>query len=129
MPLLHGGSRRRGPMFFEHEGNRAVIDGEWKLVSDHPGPWELYDLEADRTELQDLAAREPRRVAAMREMYHRYAEETGVEAWPWVSPGRRRLILGALLLPVAVAAIWRWRRRSARDGSPSQGVNPGIIAA
>ncbi len=115
MPLLRGGYRRRGPMFFEHEGNRAVIDGRWKLVSDFPGPWELYDLEADRTESDDLAASDPERVATMAAMYHRFAGETGVEAWPWVSPWRRRLIAGVLLAPVAIAVVWRWRRRSVRS--------------
>ncbi len=46
----------RPPMFWEHEGNAAVRIGRWKLVRKYPGPWELYDMEADRTELHDLAA-------------------------------------------------------------------------
>jgi arylsulfatase len=41
-------------VFWEHEGNRAMRDGKWKLVSRHPDSWELYDLEADRTEINDL---------------------------------------------------------------------------
>ncbi len=115
MPLLRGGSRQRGPMFWEHEGNRAVRDGRWKLVSDWPGGWELYDLEADRTELHDLAAFEPERVAAMAAMYQRFAEETGVEAWPWVSRPHRWLIISALLLLV-VATAWRWRASVKKRG-------------
>ncbi len=109
MPLLAGGTRRRGPMFWEHEGNRAVRDGRWKLVSEWPGDWELYDLDADRTELRDLAARHPERVAAMAAAYQRFAEDTGVEAWPWVSRPHRWLIVGGLFLPLVLAAIARWR--------------------
>ena len=118
MPLLRGGSRRRGPMFFEHEGNRAVIDGRFKLVSDWPGAWQLYDLAADRTESRDLAAREPRRVAAMSAMYARFAEETGVEAWPWVSRPHRWLIIGAVLLPLT-PAVWLWQRHRRRRPVPN----------
>jgi len=48
---------RRQPIFWEHEGNRAVRDGKWKLVAKGPrGKWELYDMEADRTEMHDLAS-------------------------------------------------------------------------
>ena len=41
---------RKQPIFWEHEGNKAVRDGHWKLVQKWHGPWELYDIEADRTE-------------------------------------------------------------------------------
>src|SRR5205823_2313511 len=47
---------RSSPIFFEHEGNRAVRDGKWKLVATSAdGPWELYDMESDRTEMHNLA--------------------------------------------------------------------------
>ena len=55
----------RPPMFWEHEGNAAVRIGKWKLVRNYPRAWELYDMEADRTELNDLAAKHPDRVADM----------------------------------------------------------------
>jgi hypothetical protein len=48
---------RQDPIVFEHEGNRAVRDGKWKLVALNKQPWELYDLEADRTEANDLGAK------------------------------------------------------------------------
>ncbi len=46
-------------------GCRAIRIGAWKLVAAKGGPWELYNLETDRTELKDLARREPERVEAM----------------------------------------------------------------
>ncbi len=46
----------RKPMFWEHEGNAAVRVGKWKLVKRYPRAWELYDMDADRTELHDLAS-------------------------------------------------------------------------
>lgn len=72
-----GGSRRK-MLFWEHEGNAAVRDGKWKLVRNYPGAWELYDMEADRTELHDLAAGEPKRVAEMSAAYEAWAKRSGV---------------------------------------------------
>jgi arylsulfatase len=53
---------RTQPLFWEHEGNRALRDGRWKLVAKEKQPWELYDMEKDRTELHDQAQTEPDRV-------------------------------------------------------------------
>ena len=47
-------------LFWEHEGNRAVRQGEWKLVAKgKTGPWELYNMVDDRTETKDLAEKFP----------------------------------------------------------------------
>ncbi len=85
MPLLNGGRfTREQPIFWEHEGNRAVRDGIWKLVSKHPGDWELYNLEEDRTEQNDLAAIERSRVKDMGKKYRTWANRCGVHpsmAW------------------------------------------------
>ncbi len=68
----------RPPMFWEHEGNAAVRIGPWKLVRDYPKAWELYDLAADRTELNDLAAKHPDRVREMAAQYEAWARRCGV---------------------------------------------------
>ena len=76
---LRGGNHNRERMFWEHEGNRAIRIGKWKLVADGiDGPWELYDMEADRTELRDLAAKDPHRVKAMASEWHDIALATDV---------------------------------------------------
>ena len=70
------------PLFWEHEGNRAVRVGAWKLVAKFPGGWELYDLAADRTEQRDLAAQHPKRVREMAAQYDGWAKRVGVLPWP-----------------------------------------------
>ncbi len=56
----HGAGRRT--LFFEHQGNRAVRFGKWKLVALDDQPWELYDFTVDRIESNDLAKKHPERV-------------------------------------------------------------------
>jgi arylsulfatase len=68
----------RPPMFWEHEGNAAVRIGKWKLVRNYPRPWELYDMEADRTEMNDLAAKHPDRVRDMAAQYDAWAKRCDV---------------------------------------------------
>jgi arylsulfatase len=85
VPALAGGAvRRKEPICFEHEGNRAVRDGRWKLVALEPGgPWELYDMDADRTELRDLAGAQPQRVRAMARQWENWARRTKAIPWIW----------------------------------------------
>jgi len=68
----------RTPIFWEHEGNRAVRSGQWKLVSRYPGAWELYDMTADRTEQHDLASAQPDRVKTLSDLYDQWAQRCGV---------------------------------------------------
>ncbi|MEP0842875.1 MAG: arylsulfatase [Phycisphaerae bacterium] len=82
VPVFEG-RRREGHayLFWEHEGNRAVRQGQWKLVAQHGKPWELYDLQADRTELNDLADQHPQRVKEMAAQYEAWARRAGVVPW------------------------------------------------
>jgi arylsulfatase A-like enzyme len=75
---------RPEPIYFEHEGNRAVRDGQWKLVAKGPkGKWGLYDMAADRAELNDLAAEHPQRVRKMAAQWEAWAKRAGVLPWIW----------------------------------------------
>jgi arylsulfatase len=66
---------------WEHEGNRAIRDGDLKLVADFRGRWQLYDLKADRTELHDLVAERPHDVARLGAMWQAWANRVGVVDW------------------------------------------------
>jgi len=87
-------------------GHGAVRDGRWKLVrqfnanrtfvKDHPeltagfggrtGTWELYDMEADRTEQRDLAAARLAIVKKMAVQWESWAARTNGD--PWEGPAR-----------------------------------------
>ena len=78
-------TRRGRPLLFEHEGNRALIEGDWKLVAKGPkGKWELYDLAADRNELHDLAPTHPDRVRAMAARWQAEARRTHILPSPFL---------------------------------------------
>jgi arylsulfatase len=91
-PVLEGRARDgHEALFWEHEGNRAVRKGTWKLVSRYPDGWELYDMGADRTELRDLAGTHPQVVADLSSAYDRWAQRCGVRPWDEIT---RRLDQG-----------------------------------
>jgi arylsulfatase len=99
LPLLTRGEEfDHPPIIREHEGNRAVREGKWKLVSYYSeahqhgvgsgkrtGQWELYDLEADRTELNNLAEENPQQAEKMIGMYREWADRVGVVDWEEVN--------------------------------------------
>ncbi|MBN2449878.1 MAG: arylsulfatase [Lentisphaeria bacterium] len=68
----------REGIFWEHEANRALRDGPWKLVAKAGKEWELYDMAADRTETRDLASAYPERVREMAERWDAIARVTAV---------------------------------------------------
>ena len=73
---------RPSPIFFEHEGNRAVRAGKWKLVLKHLGPWELYDMEADRTERQNLVDEDREIAQDLIAKWEAWAKRADVGPWP-----------------------------------------------
>lgn len=81
-PVLAGQRLKRSqPIFWEHEGNKAVLDGRWKLVAEWPETWQLYDLQADRTELHNLILEEPEVAGRLKQQYESWFKRVGAEAW------------------------------------------------
>ncbi len=69
----------REAIYWEHEGNAAVREGDWKLVRlGAKGAWELYDLKADRTEQHNLAAAQPERVQHLTALWNAWAKRANV---------------------------------------------------
>ena len=65
-------------LFWEHEGNCAVRRGRWKLVKKYRNDWELYDIDVDRTELNDLAPDNSELVAELADAWQAWADRCGV---------------------------------------------------
>ena len=89
VPLFTGGKIEREAIYWEHEGNRAVRLGDWKLVAEHSKPWELYNIAQDRSEQHDLSLQEPVRVQQMAALYDAYAARANVEPWDKVIPKQK----------------------------------------
>ena len=76
VPVLSGGRRDPPKEIFQQFGSqRGLRMGKWKLVAAAGGQWELYDMEADRTELNNLAATMPDRVSMMAKRWEALADK------------------------------------------------------
>lgn len=64
-------------LMWEHMGSAAIRDGKWKLVKPRgKTPWELYDMDKDRSEVNNLAESMPEKVKALRERWEAEAKRT-----------------------------------------------------
>lgn len=74
--FVKDGSVSHESLWWQHEGNRAMRVGDWKIVAaGAEAAWELYDLRSDRSESENLAAAEPVRVRQMADIWKRQLEE------------------------------------------------------
>ena len=84
LPAFDGQQLKPRAIFWEHEGNRAMRDGDWKLVATYPaGKWELYNMAEDRTEMHDLADEEPERLKSMVSQWEAWGKRVHALPWPW----------------------------------------------
>ena len=83
IPAINNKPLDREAIYWEHEGNRAMRMGKWKIVAKgRDSDWELYDMDADRTELNNLADEYPDLLEKMSGMWWKHAEEIGIIPWP-----------------------------------------------
>lgn len=78
--INQGGQPRT--LYFEHQGNRAVRRGKWKLVALDDQPWELYDFTTDRIETNDLAKQYPEKVQELSAAWDRWGSLNNVTPLP-----------------------------------------------
>jgi arylsulfatase len=78
--------QRTQPIYFAHEGNRGLRSGKWKLVMKYKGPWELYDMEADRTERHNVIDAERQMAKQLVAQWEAWAKRADVD--PWTGPKR-----------------------------------------
>jgi arylsulfatase len=82
VPAFHGKPLHRvKPIFWEHEGNRAIRSGAWKAVMKHKGEWELYQIPNDRTEQRNLIAEKPDLARLLIRQWNDWAATTFVDDW------------------------------------------------
>jgi arylsulfatase A-like enzyme len=86
VPALRGEPMPERTLFFEHEGTRAVREGRYKLTALRGGSWKLYDMSRDRTEIDDLADKDPQRVASLAKKWDAWAAENHVTPLPETYP-------------------------------------------
>ena len=93
LPAFTNKNLKREWLFWEHEGNRALRVGNWKIVSrvqknkvftrTDETAWELYDLEKDPTETNNLALRFPEKVKSLSAIWEQEAVRVKAKPWPW----------------------------------------------
>lgn len=84
-PSFENKDLKERSLFWEHEGNKAIRLGDYKLVSrwkkGSEYNWELFDMEKDRTETKNLITQKPKKAEEMELLWKDWAKRTGVLTW------------------------------------------------
>ena len=88
-PLFQKKTLPNRKLYWEHEGNRAIRDGKWKLVAEFNKPWELYDISSDRSEQHDLSNEHVSRAKNMAKAWDDYAARAQVIPWENIRPMKK----------------------------------------
>jgi arylsulfatase A-like enzyme len=82
VPLLaKDGTITRESLWWQHEGNRALRVGDWKIVAaGKQSDWELYDLKSDPTESKNLAKQQPVKIKELAAQWQKQTEEYEAQA-------------------------------------------------
>lgn len=80
--LWNGQKQPQRTLFWEHEGNKAIRKGNWKLVKEkEDAEWELYNLKTDPSEMNNLAIKSATTVKEMQTEYDVWAKKVGVKGY------------------------------------------------
>ncbi len=75
-PIFAGKTREAHEfLYFHFSSNRAIRKDNWKLVTHKASQWELYDINKDGTEMNNLAAKNPEVVEQLSALWHQTATE------------------------------------------------------
>ena len=129
VPTFGGAILPARPQFIEHEGNRMVREGDWKLVALAGKPWELYNLKQDPTEMKNMATAQPERAKKMAADWETWAQNSMVIAKPSPQLVNKTLTISADVTtdaPNGVIVAQGGNQRGytiyLQDGKPSFGV-------
>ena len=80
VPLLQGKNKwdDERTLYWEHENGKAVRKGNWRLTALANGGWQLFDLEHDLSETNNLAAEYPEKVREMKTLWNNWARSVGL---------------------------------------------------
>lgn len=92
VPIFQGRQRNGHQTLYQHFGtDRALRQGDWKVVAAKGGRWELYNLAEDRTELNDLRQKHPERTSRMIREWFRIARDVDRLKPGQLKPGSGKL--------------------------------------
>ena len=90
VPIFDDKDNGKEILFWEHEGNCAIRQGDMKLVCRFPGDWELYDLQAERTEINNIADKHSQKVKELDGLYQDWANRCFIYPWDKLQEHRRQ---------------------------------------
>ena len=79
-------------MYWEHENGKAIRKGNWRLTALAGGGWQLFDLEHDLSETNNVAVEYPEKVREMKSLWNIWAKSVGLNVAEDITETKTELI-------------------------------------